>query len=43
MPQLYIEEYTRTLSGRMVCIACREGILRDHFRPSSPISSCSTD
>jgi N-acetylglutamate synthase-like GNAT family acetyltransferase len=31
MPQLYIEEYTRALSGKTVCIACREGILRDHF------------
>jgi len=31
MPQLYIEEYTRSLAGRTVCIACREGILRDHL------------
>lgn len=31
MPQLYLEEYTRTLSGKSVCVACREGILRDHF------------
>jgi amino-acid N-acetyltransferase len=31
MPRLYIEEYTRALAGRMVCIACREGILRDNF------------
>lgn len=31
MPQLYIEEYTRALSGKTVCVACREGILRDHF------------
>ncbi|MBL0715542.1 MAG: GNAT family N-acetyltransferase [Desulfosarcina sp.] len=31
MPRLYIEEYTRILSGRHVSIACREGILRDHF------------
>ena len=31
MPQLYIDEYTRSLSGRTVCIACREGILRDHM------------
>jgi N-acetylglutamate synthase-like GNAT family acetyltransferase len=30
MPQLYIEEYTRALRGKMVCVACREGILRDH-------------
>ena len=25
MPQLYIEEYTRALTGQTVCIACREG------------------
>lgn len=31
MPRLYIEEYTRVLSGKMVSIACREGILRDHL------------
>ena len=31
MPRLYIEEYTRILAGRHVGIACREGILRDHF------------
>lgn len=31
MPRLYIEEYTRSLTGKTVCIACREGILRDHF------------
>jgi amino-acid N-acetyltransferase len=31
MPQLYIEEYTQALSGKTVCVACREGILRDHF------------
>jgi N-acetylglutamate synthase-like GNAT family acetyltransferase len=31
MPKLYIEEYTRSLSGKAVFIACREGILRDHF------------
>ena len=31
MPKLYIEEYTRTLAGKSVFIACREGILRDHF------------
>ena len=31
MPRLYIEEYTRALSGKTVCVACREGILRDHF------------
>lgn len=31
MPKLYIEEYTKTLAGDRVFIACREGILRDHF------------
>jgi N-acetylglutamate synthase-like GNAT family acetyltransferase len=31
MPKLYIEEYTRSLAGKPVFIACREGILRDHF------------
>jgi amino-acid N-acetyltransferase len=31
MPQLYIDEYTRALTGKTVCVACREGILRDHF------------
>ena len=31
MPRLYIDEYTRILAGRHVSIACREGILRDHF------------
>jgi amino-acid N-acetyltransferase len=31
MPRLYIEEYTRALTGKRVCIACREGILRDNF------------
>lgn len=31
MPRLYIDEYTRILAGRQVNIACREGILRDHF------------
>lgn len=31
MPRLYIEEYTRALSGKIVAIACREGILRDHL------------
>lgn len=31
MPRLYIEEYTRILAGRHVSMACREGILRDHF------------
>ena len=32
MPRLYIEEYTRALSGKIVCVACREGILRDYFK-----------
>jgi amino-acid N-acetyltransferase len=32
MPQFYLEEYTRALAGRQVCIACREGILRDNFK-----------
>ncbi len=31
MPRLFIEEYTRALKGKHVCIACREGILRDNF------------
>lgn len=31
MPKLYIEEYRRALIGKSVLIACREGILRDHF------------
>jgi amino-acid N-acetyltransferase len=31
MPRLYLEEYTRALAGKTVCIACREGILRDHL------------
>ncbi len=31
MPQLYLQEYAKSLAGRRVCIACREGILRDHF------------
>lgn len=32
MPKLYIEEYSQTLAGKSVFIACREGILRDHFQ-----------
>lgn len=31
MPQLYLQEYVQGLIGRRVCIACREGILRDNF------------
>lgn len=32
MPKLYLKEYTRALAGKDVFIACREGILRDHFQ-----------
>jgi amino-acid N-acetyltransferase len=32
MPKLYLKEYARVLSGKEVFIACREGILRDHFQ-----------
>ncbi len=31
MPKLYVDEYSKYLSGKPVYIACREGILRDHF------------
>ncbi|MFW2364945.1 MAG: GNAT family N-acetyltransferase [Desulforhopalus sp.] len=31
MVQLYLKEYLKNLVGKRVCIACREGILRDHF------------
>jgi amino-acid N-acetyltransferase len=31
MVQLYLDEYVKNLVNRTVCIACREGILRDHF------------
>ncbi|NNL78302.1 MAG: GNAT family N-acetyltransferase [Desulfobacterales bacterium] len=31
MPKLYVDEYSKSLSGKPVVIACREGILRDHF------------
>ena len=31
MPQLYLHQYAKHLAGRLVSIACREGILRDHF------------
>ena len=31
MAQLYLNEYLKNLVGRRVCIACREGILRDNF------------
>jgi amino-acid N-acetyltransferase len=32
MPKYYIEEYSEVLKGKEVFIACREGILRDHFK-----------
>ncbi len=32
MPRLYIDEYTSALRSKIVCVACREGILRDYFR-----------
>ena len=32
MPKLHIKEYARALANREVFIACREGILRDHFQ-----------
>ena len=31
MPKLYVDEYSKSLSGKPVFIACREGIFRDHF------------
>jgi amino-acid N-acetyltransferase len=31
MPRFYIEEYTRALADKTVCVTCREGILRDFF------------
>ena len=31
MPKLYVAEYTRVYADKSVLIACREGILRDHF------------
>lgn len=31
MPRFYIQEYTRALAGKTVCVACREGVLRDFF------------
>lgn len=31
MPKLYVDEYTKSLAGKHVFIACKEGILRDHF------------
>jgi amino-acid N-acetyltransferase len=32
MPKLYLKEYAHALAGQAVFIACREGILRDHFQ-----------
>ena len=32
MPKLYLKEYAQALAGKAVFIACREGILRDHFQ-----------
>jgi amino-acid N-acetyltransferase len=32
MPKLYLKEYASALAGKEVFIACREGILRDHFQ-----------
>ena len=31
MPRLYLDEYHQALKGKHICIACREGILRDNF------------
>lgn len=31
MSKLHLDAYTRVLSGKDVVVACREGILRDHF------------
>lgn len=32
MPRLYLAEYHRALAGKHICIACREGILRDNLQ-----------
>jgi amino-acid N-acetyltransferase len=32
LPKLYLKEYARALVGKEIHIACREGILRDHFQ-----------
>ena len=32
MPKLYLKEYGRAVAGQRVFIACREGVLRDHFQ-----------
>jgi N-acetylglutamate synthase-like GNAT family acetyltransferase len=31
MPRLYIKEYRKSLAGKSIYIACREGILRNYF------------
>jgi len=31
MPRLYIKEYQKSLAGKCIYIACREGILRNYF------------
>ena len=31
MPRLYLAEYHRAFTGKAICIACREGILRDNL------------
>lgn len=31
MPRLYLAEYHRAFTGKTICIACREGILRDNL------------
>lgn len=31
MPRLYLAEYHQALTGKHICIACREGILRDNL------------
>ena len=32
MPRLYLKEYGRAIADKEVFIACREGVLRDHFQ-----------
>lgn len=32
MPRLYLEEYRQALEGQTILIACRESVLREHFR-----------
>ncbi len=32
MPRLYLSEYQRVFIGKHICIACREGILRDNLQ-----------